>query len=298
MKNLPLTALRAFAAMYDRGGVRSAARSLGVTHSSVSRHLQELEAWLGSPLFERTDGSRALRLSPDGETLGKRALAAFSDLDQAVAAMREARNPNGVMIETTPSIAARWLLPRLYALDAAHRSIEVSVIVDQRPDFPSRTEADFGIRMGSGPWPGLECQPLMDDRLIPVMAPSYWRSLGSPSDFRKMRGLRLLHDRDPQAAWSLWKTARGLASLDVRSGPRFVSSDLVLRAAEQGLGVALARQRLAHEAIANERLVVPFPEEGVDLPQAYWIVQKEDGPRRKAVQMVIEWLMGEAGAFQ
>jgi LysR family glycine cleavage system transcriptional activator len=38
---LPLNALRAFATVYAQGGVRSAARELGIAHSSVSRHLAE-----------------------------------------------------------------------------------------------------------------------------------------------------------------------------------------------------------------------------------------------------------------
>jgi len=50
MQRLPLSALRAFAAVYEAGGVRPAARALQVTHSSVSRHLHELEAWLGVAL--------------------------------------------------------------------------------------------------------------------------------------------------------------------------------------------------------------------------------------------------------
>jgi LysR family glycine cleavage system transcriptional activator len=50
MKDLPLNALRVFALACAKGGVRSAARELGIAHSSVSRHLAELEKWLGVPL--------------------------------------------------------------------------------------------------------------------------------------------------------------------------------------------------------------------------------------------------------
>ncbi len=60
MKELPLNALRTFALTITSGGVRAAARELGVSHSAVSRHLGELEKWLGRRLFERTAGRQGI----------------------------------------------------------------------------------------------------------------------------------------------------------------------------------------------------------------------------------------------
>ena len=59
MKDLPLNALRAFALVYAHGGVRAAARELGIAHSSVSRHLGELDRWLGVPLLRAEAGRGA-----------------------------------------------------------------------------------------------------------------------------------------------------------------------------------------------------------------------------------------------
>ena len=56
MRDLPLNALRAFALVYAHRGVRAAARELGVAHSSLSRHLAELEAWMGTPLTHEGAG--------------------------------------------------------------------------------------------------------------------------------------------------------------------------------------------------------------------------------------------------
>jgi LysR family glycine cleavage system transcriptional activator len=294
MRDLPLNLLRAFAAVYETGGVRPAARRLGIAHSAVSRHLHELEAWLGAPLLEPRKGKRTLAFSADGEALGRAALACLSQLDSAVASVREARRANAVTIDTTPSFAVRWLLPRLGAFEAAHRWIELSVIVDQHPKAPAEVGADIGIRMGRGPWPGVKCSPLMDDALYPVLNAAYWRSEGKPKRVADLARLRLLHDRDPNASWAAWKKAYGPETLDVRSGARFTSSDLVLRAAEQGLGVALARDRLARDSIAAGTLIAPFDGLVVTLPQAHWIIQSEAQPVRAATQAVLDWLMAEA----
>jgi LysR family glycine cleavage system transcriptional activator len=80
----------------------------------------------------------------------------------------------------------------------------------------------------------------------------------------------------------------------VRKGPRFTSSDLVLRAALQGQGVALARQRLADDDVAAGTLVRPFPNRRVELGPAYWLVRPRHTEPRPAAATVIAWLKREA----
>ncbi len=290
-----LNALRAFAAVYEAGGVRPAARDLQITHSAVSRHLRELEAWIGVPLIEPRATRRAISFTPQGEALGRAALTNMRDLANAVAAVREAKRGNTATISTTPSLASRWLLPRLAAFEATYPWIELSILVDQRLSDLTAAGADLAIRMGRGPWPGLDSTPLMDDILYPVMSPGYWAASGRPSKPTDLKGLRLVHDRDPNAAWAIWRAAHGPAGLDLRPGPRFASSDLVLRAAGQGLGVALARGRLAADDIAAGLLLRPCGDLEVAVPDAYWIVQPEGAPPRAAVTAVVEWLRREAG---
>ena len=60
--------------------------------------------------------------------------------------------------------------------------------------------------------------------------------------------------------------------VDVSRGQTFASSHLVIEAAVQGLGVALARRRLAQRELDAGLLVAPFGPYEVSLPQAYWIV--------------------------
>ena len=286
--------LRALATVYETGGVRSAARQLNITHSAVSRHLKELEAWLGTPLLVRKEGRRTLTFSPEGRALGQVALSCFSELESAVSSLRETRRPHSVTVSTTPSFAARWLLPRLASLQARHPGLEVSVVVDQRVHAPADEGADLAIRMGGRPWPGFACLPLMDDALYPVVSPAYWAAQGRPETPWDLLRLRLLHDRDPNASWAIWKKHHGPTGLDTRTGARFTSSDLVLCGAEHGLGVALARHRLASDAIESGVLLRPLGDARVSLPRAYWIVLSEATSRRETVRLVVDWLKAEA----
>lgn len=290
MRDLPLNALRAFALVYGAGGIRPAARVLEVSHSAVSRHLKELEGWIGVALLEAGGGQRRLAFTPDGEALARAALASLEGLERSVAVLREARPGNAVTITTTASFAARWLLPRLPLLQAALPWIEVSVVTEQAVSDPERQGADFAVRMGTGPWAGATCRPLMDDSLFPVMQPALWERLGRPAAPDRLAALPLLHDRDSGAAWERWLAAYPAAGIDLRRGARFTSSDLVLSAAARGLGVALARGRLAADDLASGALCRPFGARGVAAPAAYWIVTPGDAPLRLAAGRVVDWL--------
>jgi LysR family transcriptional regulator, glycine cleavage system transcriptional activator len=294
MKNLPLHALRAFAAVYSHGGVRAAARELGIAHSSVSRHIAELSSWLGVPVARVGGGKRGLALTPQGEVLGKATLTSLKEISRVAGALREAKSGRSITISATPSFAARWLLPRLPQLEKALPRVEVSVVVDQRLTDLRAEAVDLAIRIGDGKWREVRCEPLMEDSLYPVMSPTYWERAGRPDNPARLTRLRLLHDRDPQASWELWRAAHGPKSLDVRSGPRFASSDLVLRAAMQGQGVALARHQLAVDDVASGALLRPFAGLSVQMGPSYWIVLPEQLRNRELTLAVIDWLKKQA----
>ena len=294
MRDLPLTRLRALAAAYQTGGIRPAGRLLGIQHSAVSRALRDLKAWLDVAIFEKKDGRRALAFTAEGAVLGKAALAAMTELESAVLKTREGSSANSVTVATTPSFAMRWLLPRLPELSEAHSKIEVSILVDQARKSPADAGADLNIRMGAKPADELSPIPLMHDCVFPVMAPKLWEKLGRPSTVDALTGLPLLHDRDPSTSWGMWRTKIGPIRLDVRKGPRLTSSDLILRAAEQGQGIALARGRLAKDSLANGSLIRPFEDLGLDLGVNYWIIANPETKHRRVVRAVIAWLLNEA----
>jgi len=298
MQELPLNALRAYATIYAHGGVRAAARASAISHSSISRHLAELERWLGVALVEPTAGRRGTIFTPEGDALGKAAVASLGELARVAGALREATSDRTVTIAASPSLAVRWLLPRLPALEAAHRTIDVSVVVDQRVQDLDASGADLAIRSGGGRWPEVHSQPLMSDALYPVMSPALYARAGRPARPTALAKQRLLHDRDPDASWDAWRRAHGPSQLDVRRGPRFTSSDLVLRAALQGQGVALARHRMAQDDVAAGLLVRPFGALQVELGTAYWIVTPVSRQPRPAATTVMRWLLAHADPWR
>lgn len=293
MERAPLTQIRALAAVYSSGGVRAAARDLGISHSAVSRHLAELQQWLGIPLIE-SSAREGVRYTAAGKLLAQVACGSLLDIERAIRSIRERRRPTSVTVVTTTSMAIRWLLPRIPELADAHPRIDLSVLVDLRVSEPEAQFADIALRMGEGPWLEQFAEPLMDEWLYPVLSPALWKQLGNSTDPDCLKSVRLLHDADPGAAWARWLERYPVSGVNINIGSRFASSDLVLRAAAQGLGVALARHRLTETDLASGLLVRPFGDRVVPLSAAYWLITAPGSHDRHAVRAVQEWLRNEA----
>jgi DNA-binding transcriptional LysR family regulator len=286
MRDLPLNGLRVLAALLEAGGVRAAGRALQLSPSVVHRHLRELEARIGTPLTERT-GNR-LRFTAAGQRLGRIAAETLGELAVGVEAAREDRRPNEVVIATTESFAANWLLPRLARFEPGRRRFTISLKTDQRLSrIPA--DADLAIRLGSYVDEGQPAsEPLMDEVMVPVVAIDVVSAFKRPEN---VLALPLLHDRDPQVSWRRWCGAMGVDPDLARAGARMTSSALVLSAAALGLGTALARRRLAEFDLASGRLV-ELSEFAVPIGPAYWIVRRS--VPRSAEQELIDWLKAEA----
>ena len=240
-RRLPLNALRAFAAVYETGGIRSAAKLLDVAHSSISRHIRFLEVTLGVPLLDRDHNHRDLCFTTQGKRLGVATAEALTVLSNAVTEIRETHARNSIVISTTPSFAACWLMKRIQQFGQEYSWIEISVLVNQRLTMLTAQGADIGIRIGDGAWAQSDYRILMDETLFPVCSPAYANRLGDITDHTCLKRAKLLHDRDPQASWQVWRKEFALDWFDPSPGPRFTSTDMVLSAASKGFGIALAR---------------------------------------------------------
>src|SRR5690606_17968231 len=175
MKPLPLNALRAFALVHAHGGVRAAARELDISHSAVSRHLVELETWIGVPLVERS--TRRWTPTPQGAALARRLQELFRKMDDATEAARESGSPFSVTIAAAPSFACHCQLLGLLALARDHQRIALSDLMNQSMDMPTDV-IDLAVRMGA--WAGrrMGFGILMYSRLYPIASSSCLRPAG------------------------------------------------------------------------------------------------------------------------
>ncbi|WP_333822613.1 LysR substrate-binding domain-containing protein [Pinisolibacter sp.] len=266
----PLTMVRAFEAVGRTASMRRAAVDLGVCHTVVSRHVRNLEGWLGARLVE--SGPRGVVLTDEGRAFHRAAAAAFDLIAEATRELKPARTRGLLRVWCVPGLAARWLAPRLADLQAALPEVEIVLkATTERPDF-AHHEADAEIRYAAGPDAAGRSVLLERSRLFPVASPA-WVSTHEPIvRLADLEHQRLIHE-ESRDQWRRWFEATGHRPRGDLAGPRLWYASSALDAAVAGQGVALATRLQAADDIVAGRLVELLETE-VDLG-GYWFVAPE-----------------------
>jgi LysR family glycine cleavage system transcriptional activator len=296
-----LNALRAFEASARHQSFSAAAAELNVTPAAVGQLVRSLEDWLGTPLFNRSTSGRARLLATEA---AQRALpeirAGLDKLSLGLERLKEGAVNGGLTVTVSPAFAAKWLLPRIDRFQAMWPDTDVRLDTSLKPvDFVA-LGIDIGVRYGSGAWPGLLAEKLMDEEIYPVCSPLLLRQkqrLRKPADLGKET---LIHDLSIEShqdfpSWKQWLKAAGVAHAETMRGMRINNSAAVLQAAIDGQGIALARSVMARDDVASGRLVRLFPDIKFTSPLAYFIVYRTERSSLPRLMAFRDWLLAEAG---
>ena len=295
----PLNALRAFEAAARHLNFSRAADELSVTPGAVSQQIQNLEDYVGAALFKRTP--KGLLLTDAAQTALPALREAFDRLAEAASMLTAAVDGRRLTLTAAPSFAAKWLVPRLGKFEQAYPQVDVWLSAGIDLVDLSAGEVDLAIRYGGGRYPGLEIQRLMSETVIPVISPELAATnpLNDPTD---LLNHTLLHDGSPDPDdscpdWTMWLAARGVKGVDGNRGPRFNQSSLVIEAAMNGRGVALAKRTLAQADLDAGRLIAPLQiATAVDF--AYYLVHPKAKGRLPQVKAFLAWITAEAEAHE
>ena len=240
-----MQALRAFEATARERSLTRAAESLHVTHGAISHQIKSLESDLGVRLVERA--GRGVRLTEEGERFAAHVRTAFAELMTAVQEIATRANPRQLRVSIAPSLASRWLLPRIGRFHARHPDIDLVVSSSMAIVDFQRDDADVAIRYGFGDWPGVRVEHLLDDAFFPVCSPRIAGGVPKrPADLARYTLLRA--DDEP---WKPWFEAAGLDWPEPTRGPVFSDSALLMQAAAEGQGIALGRTLPARQRRAQ-----------------------------------------------
>ena len=292
MTRLPLQTLPTFELLAELQNMRAVAQRLHLTHSAVSQQIKLLEEQLGVALFDRR--GRGLVLNAAGAALQQAVRPALAQLDQGA---RQARAVAGTQkqllrLSVLPSFAQRWLLPRMGRWQAEHPELTLELHSSQRLVDLGREGFHAALRSGQGPWRGLASRQLIDSPLIAVAAPQRAARLRA-DDPRALAQEPLLGASD---TWAQFLAQCGV-SLDAKTVADFNDAGLMLQATEADLGVALARELLAADALQAGRLVrVSAHQMRVESAPSYWLVyppELVDWPPMRSLQA---WLVREIEA--
>jgi len=251
----PLIMLRAFEATGRTGSMRKAASDIGISHTVVSRHIQNLEEWMGWKLLTATP--RGITLTPEGETLFAATASAFQSIAGVAAQLRSKAGTDELHIWCTPGFATRWLTPRIAEIRENIASGEVLLrAADRAPDF-SRGEADVMIGFGDYDQLPDQAMPLLQPRMFPVASPAWLDKHGVPGAIAELTRLPLIHE-ESYSQWTNWFQKAGVLLNSSLAGPRLWDANLGFDAALAGQGIALTSNFLVAREILEGRLVELF----------------------------------------
>lgn len=303
LRHIPgLQSLKAFDASARLLSFTKAAQELNVTPAAISHQIKELEELTGVTLFHRT--SRHMQLSRAGMILKPAIADALEGLTDALQRIRQLENPMQVRVTASPSIAAKWLVPRLDRFLDAVPGADVRIDVSSSVLDLERDDVDVAIRFGDGIYPGLSVDKLFHDVLFPVCSPGLLQEGKPLREPRDLLQFTLIHlEYEAQGAvwpnWRMWMLAAGIKDFNDTRGLHFSQTSLAIQAAIDGHGVALGDSTLVGDDLAAGRLVKPF-ELALKSPAqfAYHLITRRDTADRPMIKTFRNWILAEAAASQ
>ena len=264
-----LQAMKVFERVVEEGGFAAAARAMDMSPPVVTRMVAELEQHLGTRLLQRT--TRKLALTDAGESYLQRVRAILHEIDDAeAAAAASTRDLRGtIRIVAAPVLATNFLAPMMAAWHAHYPKLMLDVSMDA---YAASRVDEFDVTImvaGEDFDANIVARPLVQGEAIVVASPDYLERRGIP---RQPQDL-IHHDylRDSSAPVRLQSgPGRKLRLQSLRADVpdeevdapavlQSVSTELLMRAAVDGAGVAVTSRLLAEEHLARGELVHILP---------------------------------------
>ncbi|RWX75990.1 LysR family transcriptional regulator [Neorhizobium lilium] len=283
--HLPLNALRAFEAAARHLSFTRAAIELCVTQAAVSHQVKLLEQKLGATLFRRLP--RGLMITEEGLAL----LPALQDSFDRMAEMLDRFEGGHVRqvlkLGTVGTLAVGWLVPRLAEFRDRYPFVDLRLSTNNNRVDIAAEGLDYAIKFGNGAWHDIEAEALFEAPLSVLCVSSIARQLKSPQDVAQQPLLRSYRADE----WPGWFAAAQVAPPPVH-GLVFDSSVLMVEAALQGVGIALAPPLMFSRHLSSGALQQPFP---ICISKgSYWLTRLKSRAATPAMEMFRNWLSEKA----
>jgi LysR family transcriptional regulator, glycine cleavage system transcriptional activator len=305
----PLNSLRAFTVAARHLSFKAAAAELHVTPAAISHQVKTLEDYLGVALFRRIN--HGLVLTIEGQLCLPQLQQGFELLEEGIEQLHANRQTLILRLGVPPSLATKWLMPRLPSFLAAAPEIKIKILASMNAiDMPKAqgspmlgmddsgdSPADIAIRFGSSELEGYRYHKLFSVAITPMCSPTLVegrKALRKPKDLTQQV---LLHDdsaqyTEPQSYWDLWLSNAEVSGIDSSNAQHFSHSGLALDAAVNGLGVVATLSKLAESDLADGRLIMPF-DLSVPLQSAYYLVYSEEYAEQAKIVAFRDWILAE-----
>jgi DNA-binding transcriptional LysR family regulator len=294
MRKIPsLGRLRTFEMAARLQSFSLAAQALSLTPSAVSHQIRDLERHFGRPLFERSH--RRVQTTAEGRRLYENLARIFDALEAVCDEVALPAGDEVLAVHCAPSLAIKWLGPRLPAFLAAHPALNVRLTTGAEPlDLGAVREVDVALTYGQPPAErrGVEVTTLGTELIALLVAPVLVTGTAPPAEL--VQRLPLIDSTLSPVTWPQWFLRQGLP-LPARPRPAFDRAAMAIAAAVDGLGLALESTRLAARELERGELVEVGAQAFEPITREVHFLSIRRGERqRPAVRAFVDWVLQAA----
>ena len=283
----PLVALRAFESFARLGLIRLAAEELSISHTVISRHIQNLEKETRAKLVRKS--GRRLLLTPDGARYAEQISQALMLIAKATSGLRDG-NSTSLHISCMAGLATRQLLPLLPEIEhyLGIRDVMLEPTTAPGPTFSGNSDVELTFATSLPIRTGFRAEAFARPRIIPVASPDFAKKYGPVAAPAGLVELPLIHERSTDY-WHTWLVGAGMHDVPELHGPRLWQGHFSIEAALLGQGVALVSTLIAQNVIASGELVELVPSE-VYLGH-YVMIASNENWKQRPVHRLHDWLV-------
>jgi DNA-binding transcriptional LysR family regulator len=292
-----LTAMRVFVEVADRGSFTQAAERLNLSRAVVSRHLSNLEQWLGARLLHRT--TRQVSVSDAGQAALSRCrqLLDLSDDIEAVAGTRGSEPIGKLRITTSLSFAQAQLTAAVVEFQALHPRVDVELLAVDRAVNLVEERIDLAVRITNSLDEQFVARRLAVCRSVLCASPAYIRRHGRPSKPDDLKAHNCItHAFGSRAEYRL--RHQGQTATVAVGGSVFSNETAVLRQAVlAGAGIALLPTYYVVDDLNRGALVRLLPDhepEPMDIHAVYLSRQHQPQALRLLIEHLVRRFGGES----
>lgn len=292
-RKLPSTqALQCFDAAARHASFTKAAQELALTQGAVSRQVAALEDLLGVTLFRRSQ--HGMQLTAAGQDYARRVGQRLDALERDALDVTGRRGQgDSLSLGAVPTLASRWLIPRLPEFARLSPQTQVHIEARTRPFMFSESGLDAALYAGTpeqvAQWAGTRVSRLFDEAVLPMCSP-HWLGRRKAFTPEQLKNLPLLQQSTRPDAWRQWFDAQGVDAPRAMAGPRYELFSMQAAAARSGLGVALMPTLLVADELARGQLVVACPQP-LSGHRAYYLVEPQGVTPSSSLEAFRDWLL-------
>ena len=254
-----LTSMTVFARVASTRSFSGAARELGISQATASKHVQTLEDWLGVRLLHRT--TRRVALTDVGEGFFVQCSRILEDMETARSAAKPEAPVRGSMRITAPVVFGSTRLGPL-VVDFLQQHPELSLNVELSDRSVDLIEEGYDLAIRTGPTPEPVWSPGRSCRSTMCFAPRrlIWPVMAMPTTPMDLSAHHCITGTDTGVASWRFEGPDGPSAVPIYGRLQVNNAMLRCDAARAGAGVLLCADYLVEDDFANGRLVRLLPD--------------------------------------